>query len=311
MAHLKMICSKSSGQDKKTRDKILLLLGWRKTFQVSILISNVNHFCTLWSEAEHGAWNEKPYHEILLKDRTQKLGTVNKIEKIAPRKPCDSSGARREILPGSILVATEKLLGVHQFAGSKILIVKANQTTGFQGLIINKLIPWDIITPLEEGLDPLIDAPLSYGGPLFTPGRPLFSLTRQSVGDEHPEILPNIYFLDQLATVNLRQNLKVQGRSVTDYWFFMGYSAWGWNQLFDEIDDGSWDIINGTAQQFDWPMKRWHFGLLLGRELEPCLGKGTISILFIRVLQSNLLNPSLLHHQLQELLVTISNMTST
>ncbi|KAI5443515.1 hypothetical protein KIW84_012237 [Lathyrus oleraceus] len=53
-----------------------------------------------------------------------------------------SSNERVEILPhvvvGSVLIATEKLLGVQPFDGSKILIVAANQIAGFQGLIINK-----------------------------------------------------------------------------------------------------------------------------------------------------------------------------
>ncbi|KAK1438062.1 hypothetical protein QVD17_03865 [Tagetes erecta] len=230
---------------------------------------------TIWTEAEYGALNEKPFkdepehvtqeenHEILLKDRTktqtqtqtqtQKLG-INNDDKIGPRKPYNSSVTGHEIIPGSVLIATQKLAGVYPFAKSKILIVKVNQTTGFQGLIINKLISWDSITSVEEGLDSLKQAPLSYGGPVITRELPLVSLTRQYFKDELPEVLPDIYFLDQLATINLIQNLKLHNRSMTDYWFFVGYSAWDWNQLFDEIADGSWDLINGRAQQFDWPM---------------------------------------------------------
>lgn len=132
--------------------------------------------------------------------------------------------------------------------------MKVNHSTEFQGLIFNKLISWDYITGLEEGLESLKNAPLSYGGPVMTHGLPLVSLTRQSFKNEHPEILPDIYFLDQLATIDLIQNLKLRNRSMTDYWFFVGYAAWGWNQLFDEIADGSWNIVNGTVQQLDWPM---------------------------------------------------------
>ncbi|MFS7903125.1 putative protein disulfide-isomerase [Helianthus anomalus] len=220
---------------------------------------------TLWTQAEYGAWGEEPFkdvsdhviheekHEILLKDRTQtqKLGIVN--ENIGPHAPYDTSGSGHEITLGSILVATQKLASVYPFARSKILIVKVNQTTGFQGLIINRRISWDSISSLEEGLDSLKHAPLSYGGPVITRELPLVCLTQQSFKDEQPEVLPDIYFLDQLATINLIQNIKLHNWSMTDYWFFVGYSAWDWNQLFDEIADGSWDVINGTAQQFDWP----------------------------------------------------------
>ncbi|KAD3641929.1 hypothetical protein E3N88_31153 [Mikania micrantha] len=229
---------------------------------------------TLWTEAEYGDWNEKSFkdasehvmheenHEILLRDRsqtqtpnptlTQKLEINN--DKIGLRIPYDSSGSGHEIIPGSMLVATQKLAGVYPFASSKILIVKVSQTTGFQGLIINKFISWDSISSLEEGLDSVKQAPLSYGGPVITRELPLVSLTRHSSKGELPQVLPDIYFLDQLATINLIQNLKLHNRSMTDYWFFVGYSAWNWNQLFDEIADGSWNLINGTTQQFDWPM---------------------------------------------------------
>ncbi|KAI3501978.1 hypothetical protein L1887_30008 [Cichorium endivia] len=226
----------------------------------------------LWTEAEQGAWNEKPFkepsepvihedvsfskenNEILLKDRiqTHKSETKNNI---VPQTSYDASHLLREILPGSILVATQKLHSIYPFSKSKILIVKVNTTTGFQGLIINKHISWDTITQLEEGLDSLKEAPLSYGGPVIARDLPLVSLTRESSGNEdHPEVLPNIYFLDQWATINLIQNLKLHNRSMTDYWFFVGYSSWGWTQLFDEIADGSWNIIDGTEHKFHWPM---------------------------------------------------------
>ncbi|XP_076885601.1 uncharacterized protein LOC143535143 [Bidens hawaiensis] len=221
---------------------------------------------TLWSEAEHGARNDKPkkdapepekhkgnldiyiIHTRTSQAYTQKLATEN-----VPHTPYDSSGARPEITPGSMLTATEKLTDVSLFEGSKVLIVKADKTNGFQGLIINRLLIWDIMEPIEEGLDPLKDAPLSYGGFLMAPKLPLVALTR--VRDKHPEVLPGVYFLDPLATLNLRQNLESHDWPVTAYWFFFGYSRWGWNQLFDEIADGSWNLFNGTVEKLDWPVK--------------------------------------------------------
>lgn len=226
----------------------------------------------LWTEAEHGAWIEKSFkdisepvlhedvslskdnHEILLKDRTQTHKLELENDDIRPHTSYESSGSGYELLPGSLLVATQKLLGVYPFAKSKILIVQVNQSTGFQGVIINKLISWDSISELEEGLESLKEAPISYGGPVITTGLPLVSLTRQFSRDVHPEVLPNIYFLDQFATINLIQNLKFHNRSMTDYWFFVGYSAWNWNQLFDEIADGSWNIVNETIKHIDWPV---------------------------------------------------------
>nr|XP_043607043.1 uncharacterized protein LOC122579027 [Erigeron canadensis] len=226
----------------------------------------------LWSEPEHGVWNEKQFevtsepltdedvllskenNEILLKDRTQTQKLEIKSNQVKPNTPRDFSGSGHKILPGSILAATQKLQNVYPFSRSKILMVKVNESIGFEGVIINKLISWDSITELEEGLESLKEAPISYGGPVITRGMPLVSLTRQSFKNEHPEVLPDIYFLDQLATNNLMQHLKSHNRSMTDYWFFVGYSAWGWNQLFDEIADGSWNISDGAVEQFKWPM---------------------------------------------------------
>nr|GEY30650.1 hypothetical protein [Tanacetum cinerariifolium] len=103
----------------------------------------------LWSEAEHGV-DDKSYknasehvihsdvslskesNEIQLEGRTQ-THTLGIKDKTELHIPYDSSESRHEILPGSILVATEKLLHVYPFAKSKILVVKVNHSTEFQG----------------------------------------------------------------------------------------------------------------------------------------------------------------------------------
>jgi len=179
----------------------------------------------LWTEAEQGAWNEKPFkdpskpvihedislpkenNEILLKDRPHPPTLDTSNNNIAPHTPFESTKSIQEILPGSILVATQKLQSIYPFSKSKILIVNVNTTTGFQGLIINKRISWDTITKLDEGLDSLKEAPLSYGGPVIARELPLVSLTREPSGhNEHPQVLPDVYFLDQWATIDVIQN---------------------------------------------------------------------------------------------------------
>ncbi|XP_071704976.1 uncharacterized protein [Rutidosis leptorrhynchoides] len=183
----------------------------------------------LWTEHEDITWNEQTFkaasepviqegvslskenNKILLKHQTQSVETKNKV------KPHMSSEFGHDILPGSVLIATQKLHDVYPFSGSKILIVEVNQSSGFQGMIINKFISWDTISGLEDGFESLKETPLSYGGPVITRGLPLVSFK-----NEHPEVLPDIYFLDQSATITLIQNLKLHNRSMTDYWFFVG-----------------------------------------------------------------------------------------
>ena len=156
------------------------------------------------------------------------------------------------MVTGSILVATDKLLTVHPFDKSEVLIVKADRVSGFQGLIMNKNIKWDVLE-LEKGLEMLSEAPLAFGGPLIKGGMPLVALTRRFVKNEYPEVLMGVYFLDQLATLNKIEELKLGNQSVSDYWFFYGYSSWGWDQLLDEIAQGAWDLSDDGTRHFNWP----------------------------------------------------------
>ncbi|XP_020214255.1 uncharacterized protein LOC109798406 isoform X3 [Cajanus cajan] len=167
------------------------------------------------------------------------------------------SNGLHEALPhvaiGSVLIATEKLLGVQPFDGSKIVIVAANQVTGFQGLILNKHIEWSFLPNLEKDLEKLKEAPLSLGGPVMKTGMPLLSLTRTVSGNDLPEVLPGIYFLDHVMTIRKIEELKSANEPVVDYWFFLGYSSWGWNQLHDEMMEGAWNLSEDATRHLNWP----------------------------------------------------------
>lgn len=236
-------------------------------------------FCTylfplagiLWSKASQGVRNDNlhtdvpqvavdeevssvkgKYHEVVLKDRDQ--NTKISDDQIILRRLNSSHETAPEMVVGSLLVATDKLQNANPFDGSKILIVNANRSTGFQGLIINKHINWDSLGKLE-GLELLKEAPLSLGGPVMLQEMPLVALTHKYVKDHCVGILPDIYFLDQWATLNVIEGLKNGNFSISDYWFFLGYSGWGWDQLFDEIAEGSWKVSNGDTEHIDWPWR--------------------------------------------------------
>lgn len=226
----------------------------------------------LWTRAEQAARNlnlekdesqttmseeasppKDKYHEVLLKDRTPKPAVRN--NQIKPRKPNGSHKTSPQVVGGTFIIATDKLLNTHPFDESKILILKANRNTGFQGLIMNKPIGWDSLQGLEEGLEMLKETPLSFGGPVIIRGMPLVALTRKSIDGEDLEILPGIYFLDQRTTINVIEGLKAGNQTVSDYWFFLGYSSWEWDQLFDEIGEGAWKISEGKTEELDWPLR--------------------------------------------------------
>ncbi|CAL5354422.1 unnamed protein product [Camellia sinensis] len=218
---------------------------------------NLNEDASQIAVHKEAPLSKDKYHEVQLKYRIP--------ERVVGHKPIStrkSNGLRRaeapQVVVGSLLIATEKLLNVHPFDNSTILIVKADESTGFQGLIINKHISWDSLEELKEGLEILRAARLSFGGPLIKRGMLLVSLTQKTIEDRYPEVLPNVYFVDQRSTIHEIEGLKSRNHSVTDFWFFLGYSSWGWDQLFDEIAQGAWNISSDNVEELDWPWKWNH-----------------------------------------------------
>ncbi|XP_055804089.1 uncharacterized protein LOC129873107 isoform X2 [Solanum dulcamara] len=214
----------------------------------------------LWTGGEprinYNMNSEAPFknspHEIILKEGSPTLdvqfnqirATLSSSAKEAPR-----------VIVGSVLVATEKLLNVHPFDGSKVLIVKVDQNAGFQGLIVNKHISWDSLDELEDGVQLLKEAPLSFGGPVMKRGMPFVAFSRNYIVNQSMEVLPNTFFLDQRATVGVIEELRLGNQSIDDLWFFLGFSSWGWGQLFDEIAEGAWVVRNHDEEQIDWAWK--------------------------------------------------------
>lgn len=217
----------------------------------------INEKGILWTPAKYGmgqnSFSTSPKDQLqdFLLQNTAADRTV-KYSRTKMPKSNGLDGAASHVVAGSILVATEKLLGMHPFDNSQILIVKADKASGFQGLIINKPISWDLLHELEEGSEFLKEAPLSLGGPLVNRRLPLACLTRVDK-NQYLEILPGIRFIDQLETIREIDELRAGNGSVADYWFFLGYASWGWDQLFDEIDKGAWNIKEDALKEFTWP----------------------------------------------------------
>ncbi|XP_011008727.1 PREDICTED: uncharacterized protein LOC105114027 isoform X2 [Populus euphratica] len=193
---------------------------------------------------------EDKSHEVLLKDLTPKRNVEYVQTKSHTSKGLHDTVS--EVAVGSILVATEKL-NTQPFDKSRIIIVKSDQNTGFQGLIYNKHLRWDTLQELEEESKLLKEAPLSFGGPLVTRGMPLVALTRRAARGQYPEVAPGTYFLGQSATLHEIEEIRSGNQCVSDYWFFLGFSSWGWEQLFDEIAQGAWNLSEHKTELLDWP----------------------------------------------------------
>lgn len=143
------------------------------------------------------------------------------------------------VVAGSVLAATDKLLDAVPFDNSTILIVMADKDQGFQGMIINKRISWDVLSGLDPQMELLKQAPLFYGGPVRTHGLPLVSLSRKAI-EGYVEVTANLYFGNPLATRLAIEGIQSGDQSVHVFWFFLGYCSWAWNQLFDELAAGAW-----------------------------------------------------------------------
>lgn len=190
------------------------------------------------------------YHEVLLNITAKRVDEPHGVEL---HTSYGFNGEGQHVDIGSVLIATDKLMNAPPFDNSTILIVKAAQEVGFQGLITNKRIKWDILPEVDQGFTSLKQAPLSFGGPVVAPDMPLVSFARKATEVGYLKIVPSFYYGDQMATIQAIEGIKSGNLSATDYWFFLGYSSWGWNQLFAELAEGAWRTSNYQMEQLEWP----------------------------------------------------------
>lgn len=156
------------------------------------------------------------------------------------------------VVTGSILTATKKLGTAVPFDNAKVLIVSADSHEGFHGLIINKRLSWGVFKDLDSSMEPIKHAPLFYGGPVVVQGYHLVSLSRVSL-EGYMQVIPGVYYGNIVATSRVVTRIKLGEQSVNGLWFFLGYSGWGYNQLFDELTEGAWLVSVKPIEHLDWP----------------------------------------------------------
>ncbi|TVU00677.1 hypothetical protein EJB05_53885, partial [Eragrostis curvula] len=157
-----------------------------------------------------------------------------------------------DIVTGSILTATEKLGTAVPFDNARVLVVLADSQEGFIGLIMNKQLSWGIFKILDSSMEPIKQAPLFYGGPVVVQGYHLVSLSKVAL-EGYVEVIPGVFYGNIIATSRVITRVKSGERSADDLWFFLGYSGWGYSQLFDELSDGSWNVSRKPIEHLDWP----------------------------------------------------------
>uniref|UniRef100_A0A0D9XKU2 Thioredoxin domain-containing protein n=1 Tax=Leersia perrieri TaxID=77586 RepID=A0A0D9XKU2_9ORYZ len=166
--------------------------------------------------------------------------------------PSNSERHEVHVLAGSILTATAKLESAIPFDNSQVLIVSADSHEGFQGLIINKRLSWDSFKNLDSSMEPIKHAPLFYGGPVVVQDYYLVSLSRVAL-DGYLQVIPDVYYGNVAATTQVTRRIKSGEQSAENLWFFLGFSSWGYSQLFDELSEGAWQVSEEPIEHLIWP----------------------------------------------------------
>ncbi|OVA11929.1 Protein of unknown function UPF0301 [Macleaya cordata] len=150
---------------------------------------------------------------------------------------------------GCLLIATEKLDGVHIFERSVILLLSID-STGPTGIILNR--PSSLtetrstVTDVE---DIFVDRPLFFGGPLD--GKLI--LVGPKKGDDEEvvrrsgvfkELMEGLYYGTKEQSVECAAEIVKRNEvRVEEFRVFEGYCWWGKDKLKEEIRSGYWNVI--------------------------------------------------------------------
>ncbi|KAK9114438.1 hypothetical protein Syun_021235 [Stephania yunnanensis] len=147
--------------------------------------------------------------------------------------------------PGSLLIATEKLDGVHIFERTVILLLSTGPI-GPTGIILNRPSLMSIKETKSTVLDvsgTFSDRPLFFGGPIE---EGFFLLSPKSDGVEKSgvfeEVMKGLYYGTKESVGCAAEMVKRDMVRVEDFRFFDGYCGWEKEQLREEIRAGYWTM---------------------------------------------------------------------
>nr|XP_043615520.1 UPF0301 protein CHU_1773 [Erigeron canadensis] len=145
---------------------------------------------------------------------------------------------------GCLLIATEKLDGVHIFERTVVLLLSTGPV-GPTGIILNRPSLMSIKETRSTSLDvsgTFSDRPLFFGGPLE---EGLF-LVRGDDGVKNSgvfdEVMKGVYYGTKETIGCASEMVKRNVIEVSDFRFFDGYCGWEKEQLRDEIRAGYWSV---------------------------------------------------------------------
>ena len=152
---------------------------------------------------------------------------------------------------GDLLISTPESLGDYYFNRSIIILTEVNNEE-VVGFIINK--------ELNYSLSDLDNKVIEKGIKIFS-GGPVNQDNLYFI-HKHPDLIDNsINFFNDLhwggdfkKIIEMINNMKIDNSSIK---FFSGYSGWTYNQIIDEINNGSWLVVkNKTNYLFKKDIKK-------------------------------------------------------
>ncbi|XP_027074919.2 uncharacterized protein [Coffea arabica] len=149
---------------------------------------------------------------------------------------------------GCLLIATEKLDGVHIFERTVILLLSTGPI-GPTGIILNRPSLMSIkemrSSSALDVVDTFSDRPLFFGGPLVegiflvSPEDGKDGVGRSGVLEE---VMKGLYYGTKETVGCAAEMVKRNAVEIGDFRFFDGYCAWEREQLRDEIRSGYWTV---------------------------------------------------------------------
>lgn len=153
---------------------------------------------------------------------------------------------------GCLLIATEKLDGVHIFERTVVLLL-SNGPLGPSGIILNRPSLMSIKETRSTALDvagTFSGRPLYFGGPLeaglflVSPKRSEEEEKEDGIGKTgvFDEVMKGIYYGSKESVGCASEMVKRNLVGIQDFRFFDGYCGWEKEQLRDEIRAGYWTL---------------------------------------------------------------------
>ncbi|XP_020219323.1 uncharacterized protein LOC109802386 [Cajanus cajan] len=184
--------------------------------------------------------------------RPEEVSPVSDLDTVVDHAPLVTIGDKwahviHEPEKGCLLIATEKLDGVHIFERTVILLLSTGPL-GPSGIILNRPSLMSIKETRSTALDvegTFSNSPLFFGGPLE---EGLFLLSPKE-GDDgvgksgvFEEVMKGLYYGARESVGCAAQMVKRNVVGLGEFRFFDGYCGWEKEQLRDEIRAGYWTV---------------------------------------------------------------------